>query len=215
MSNGLLNSYGGGSYGGGSYGGGSSGTTTIEGSHLTGAAALAQGLGQYTYDSARAARQLEQARHLAIENRLDAQKANYAMRRLNQANWLADHPHSTLGQIAQINRSRLPRRLSSNELDPSCGLIRWPAVLERSEFETIRQQLDDIFAHRADEQFGVGSAVYSQTQRLARDMRALLDEERTSMSQMEWIQAMRFIESLAYETRFASETTTGRYTVAN
>ena len=38
---------------------------------------------------------------------------------------------------------------------------------------------------------------------LTADMRAQLDKEYDSMSQMEWIQAMRFLESLGYETRFA------------
>jgi hypothetical protein len=31
---------------------------------------------------------------------------------------------------------------------------------------------------------------------------------------MEWIEAMRFIESLAYESRFAPNTSAGTYTLA-
>jgi hypothetical protein len=206
MSNGFAGSYGGGE--------GGSGVATIEGSYLSGAAALAEGVGKYNYDSARAARQIEDATHQAIENRLLAQKSYYEARRLNIANWQAEHPRSTPEQLAQINQSRLPRRLSSSDLDPTWGVIRWPAVLERPEFEKFREQFGDNFAHRSEERFGVGSAIYSRTQTLAHDMRALLDEQRGSMSQMEWIQAMRFIESLAYETRFAPDTVAGKYTVA-
>jgi hypothetical protein len=76
-------------------------------------------------------------------------------------------------------------------------------VLERPEFDTVRGQLDDIFAHRSEESFGVGTPIYTRIQQLARDMRAQLDEDYPAMSQMEWIQSMRFIESLAYEARFA------------
>lgn len=199
---------------GGMYGGGDSGSATIEGSYLSGAAALAEGLGQYNYNTARAARQFEDARHQAIENRLLAQKSYYEARELNKANWLAEHPRSTPEQLSRIDQSRLPRRLNTSDLDPTWGVIRWPAVLERPEFEKFRGQLDDTFAHRSEERFGVGSAFYSRTQALAHDMRALLDEQRTSMSQMEWIAAMRFIESLAYESRFAPDTTAGKYTVA-
>jgi hypothetical protein len=43
-------------------------------------------------------------------------------------------------------------------------------------------------------------------------MRKTLDDERATMSQMEWIQAMRFIESLAYEARFPNESVAGKYT---
>ncbi len=209
MSNG-----GGSSYGGGGGGGGSGGVATVDGSYLSGAAALAEGLGKYNYDSARAARQIEDATHEAIENRLLAQKSYYEARGLNKAQWLAEHPRSTPEQLAQINQSRLPRRLTASDLDPTWGSIRWPAVLERPEFEKSREQFGDIFAHRSEERFGVGSAVYCRTQSLAHDMRKLLDEQRASMSQMEWIQAMRFIESLAYETRFAPDLAAGKYTVA-
>jgi hypothetical protein len=207
MSNGGGNSYGGG-------GGGSGGVATVDGSYLSGSAALAEGLGKYNYDSARAARQMEDATHQAIENRLMAQRSYYEARALNKAQWLAEHPRSPPEQLAQINQSRLPGRLAASDLDPTWGSIRWPAVLERPEFETMRKQFDDIFAHRSEEQFGVGSAVYRRTRSLAHDMRALLDEQYTSMSPMEWIHAMRFIESLAYETRFAADQPTGKYTVA-
>ena len=200
------------SYGGG--GGGSGGVATVDGSYLSGSAALAEGLGKYNYDSARAARQIEDATHQAIENRLLAQRSYYESRGLNNSHWLAEHPRCTPDQLAQINQSRLPRRLTSRDLDPTWGVISWPAVLERPEFETVREQFGDVFAHRFEERFGVGSAVYSRAQCLAHAMRAILDEQRASMSQMEWIQAMRFIESLAYETRFAPDQTAGRYTVA-
>jgi hypothetical protein len=202
---------------GGSYGGdygGSSAVATVEGSSLTGEAALAEGLGKFNYDSARAAKQIEDARQQAIANWLLAQKAYFESRAINQAEWLAEHPRSTPAQLAQINQSRLPHRLSSSDLDPTWGVIHWPDVLQRSEFEKFREQFDDAFAHRSDERFGVGSAFYSRTQRLAHEMRASLDGQRDSMSQMEWIEAMRFIESLAYETRFAPNMTADKYTAA-
>lgn len=200
------------SYDGG-YGGGYGGVATVEGSELSGAAALAQGLGQYNYDTALADKQFEEARRLALDNGLLAQKAYYEARRVNNEHWLAEH-RSMPEQLAEIDRSRLPRRLSTSELDPTWGVIRWPAVLEGDAFEKLRSQFDDAFAHRSEERSGVGSAFYRRTQALARDMRAVLDEQQTSMSQMEWIGAMRFIESLGYESRFAPNSTAGSYTLA-
>ena len=196
-------------YGGGGY---SPGYGTIAGSAFSGAGALADGLGQYNYNTALAIRQLEEANRQAIDNLAYAQKSQIEMRRLNKVQWLADHPRSTPEQIAKINESRLPRRLSTSELDPTWGQIRWPAVLQRPEFEQVRAGLNDIFAHRSVETFGVGSPAYTEVQRLTHEMRTTLDEQHTTMTQMEWIQSMRFIESLAYESRFAPGTVVGMTT---
>jgi hypothetical protein len=186
-------------YGGGGY---SPGYGTIAGSSFAGLGAFASGLGEYNYNTALAIRQLEEANRQSIDNKLYAEKSQIEMRRLNNIQWLADHPRSTPEQIAKINEARLPRRLSTSELDPTWGTIRWPAILQRPEFEKVRASLDDVFAHRSTETFGVGSPAYDEVQRLTREMRTALDDEHKSMTQMEWIQSMRFIESLAYESRF-------------
>lgn len=190
----------------------SPGYGTVAGSYLSGAGALASGLGEYNYNTALAIRQLQDANRQAIDNQVFAQKSQIEMRRLNKVQWLADHPRSTPEQIAKINESRLPRRLSTSELDPTWGQIRWPAVLQRPEFEKVRAGLNDIFAHRSVETFGVGSPAYAEVQRLTHEMRTALDEQHATMSQMEWIQSMRFIESLAYESRFAPGTVVGMAT---
>jgi hypothetical protein len=208
MTTGFVGGYG--SYASGDY----TGATTVDGSYLSGEAALATGLGKYNYDSARAAKQLEEARKLAIANQLLAQQAYYQLRAVNQAEWQAEHPRLTPEQRAQINQSRLPRRLSSADLDPAWGVIRWPAVLERPEFEKFREQFNDAFAHRADERYGVDSPFFDRVQKLAHDMRTVLDDHMNSMSQMQWIEAMRFIESLAYETRFPPYTAAGDHLAA-
>jgi hypothetical protein len=196
-------------YGPGAY---SPGYGTIAGSSFAGLGAFASGLGEYNYNTALAIRQLEDAKRQAIDNQVYAQKSQIEMRRLNNIQWLADHPRSTPEQVAKINDARLPRRLSTSQLDPTWGSIRWPAVLQRPEFEKVRSSLDDIFAHRSSESFGVGSPAYDEVQRLTRQMRTTLDDEHTSMTQMEWIQSMRFIESLAYESRFAPGTVVGMVT---
>jgi hypothetical protein len=183
--------------------------STFDGSYLMGKAAFARGLGQYNYNTALAIRQLEDANRQAIDNQLYAEKTYFEMRRLNDEYWLLKNPRSTPEQRVLIDQSRLPRRLTSSELDPTWGVIRWPAVLERPEFDSIRGKLNDVYAHRSEGHFGVGTPEYTHVQQLTHDMRALLDQEYNSMSQMEWIQAMRFIESLAYESRFAPGTVVG------
>jgi hypothetical protein len=190
----------------------SPGYGTVAGSYLSGAGALASGLGEYNYNTALAIRQLQDANRQAIDNQVYAQKSQIEMRRLNNIQWLADHPRSTPEQTVKINESRLPRRLSTSELDPTWGSIRWPAILQRPEFAKVRAQLDDIFAHRSVETFGVGSPAYTEVQRLTRAMRSTLDDENKTMTQMEWIQSMRFLESLAYESRFAPGTVVGMAT---
>lgn len=178
------------------------GTTALS-SYMTGMAAFTQGLGQAIYNTSLASEHFEGARRLWLDNNLHAEQVYFEKRRLNDEYWLSKHPPMTPEQQAQIDQSRLPRRLTSSELDPTWGMIRWPAVLERPEFDTVRSKLDDIFAHRGDESFGVGTPIYARIQQLSRDMRAQLDEDYPTMSQMEWVQAMRFVQSLAYEARFA------------
>jgi hypothetical protein len=190
-------------------GGSSPGFGTITGSSFAGLGAFASGLGEHNYNTALAIRQLEEINRQSIDNKLYAEKSQIEMRRLNNIQWLADHPRSTPEQTAKINEARLPRRLSTSQLDPTWGSIRWPAVLQRPDFEKVRGSLDDIFAHRSTETFGVGSPAYNEVQRLTREMRATLDEQHTTMTQMEWIQSMRFIESLAYESRFVPGTVVG------
>ncbi len=180
------------------------GGNTIQGSARAGTAAMIQAQGQYNYNTSLANRQNIEAERQAIDNRLYAERIYFEMRRLNQEAWLAQNPRSTPEQIIRINQARLPRRLSTAELDPTWGTIYWPAVLQHAEFDRYRAALNDIFAHRADEHFGMGTPVYHQVQQLTNDMRAQLNREFATMSQMEWIQANRFIESLGYEARFPS-----------
>src|SRR5436305_8389284 len=124
--------------------------TTAEGSLLSGKAAFAQGLGQYNYNTALATRHLLEANKQAIDNQLYAEKVYFEMRRLNDEYWLSKNPRLTPEQRVLIEQSRVPRRLTSSELDPVWGVIRWPAVLERPEFDTIREELNDVFAHRSE-----------------------------------------------------------------
>jgi len=107
-------------YGPGAY---SPGYGTIAGSSFAGLGAFASGLGEYNYNTALAIRQLEDAKRQAIDNQVYAQKSQIEMRRLNNIQWLADHPRSTPEQVAKINDARLPRRLSTSQLDPTWGSI--------------------------------------------------------------------------------------------
>lgn len=182
---------------------------TADSGFLIGKAAFAMGLGQYNYNTALAARQLQEADKEAIQNDLFGLRTYFEKKRLNDEYWASKHPPMTPEQNLLVEQSRVPRRLTASELDPTWNVIRWPLVLERPEFETVRQALEDAFAHRNDGNFGIGSPAYNHIKELTRDMRSILDQEYDSMSQMEWIQAMRFIESLAYEPRFAPGTAVG------
>jgi hypothetical protein len=189
-------------------------STTVEGSARAGIADEIQALGQYNYNTSLARQQNEEARRRGMDNSLYAEHIYFEMRKLNQEYWLAQNPRSTPEQIKRINQSRLPRRLSPSELDPAWGTIYWPAILQHPEFDQDRTTLNDIFAHRRDEQFGLGTPVYHQVQQLTTDMRNVLNKEYATMSQMEWIQAVRFVESLGYEARFPSSDTTDTQAVA-
>jgi GNAT superfamily N-acetyltransferase len=181
---------------------------TIAGSYWSGMAAYMQALGQYNYNTSLALREAQEARRAWLENNLEAEQKYFEMRRINQENWLAQHPRLTSEQVANIEQSRLPKRLTASELDPTWGVIQWPAVLRRPEFEQYRVSLQDLFAHRREQNSGIGTETYNEVQQLTRQMREVLNREVPTnehqvMTQMEWIHAARFLESLAYEARFA------------
>ncbi len=188
--------------------------TTVDGEARAGSADQLQALGELRYNTALARRQNEEARRQAADNALYAERIYFEMHKLNQQYWLAQDPPLTPEQRVRINQSQLPRRLSPSELDPAWGTIYWPAMLQRPEFDQDRTKLNDIFAHRRDEQFGLGTPVYHQVQQLTKDMRDVLNKEYATMSQMEWIHAIRFVESLGYEARFSSSDTAAAPAVA-
>lgn len=205
--------YGGGS-GGGAFGGGFGfwGTlgagSTVAGSALAGSALLTQAAGQATLDSAIAGRHFQYAYQHWLENQKLREATYFDMRRMN-ASYRAENrgPVATPEQLAAFSKSRLPDRLTKEQLDQERGQIKWPQVLLRDEFAAERAALEYLFAERATRPYntGIGTQNYRDVRRVTDDMHDILRNLLGAITPDEFIAGNRFINSVSYEARFEPE----------
>jgi hypothetical protein len=100
----------------------------------------------------------------------------------------------------RIAHSGAPKPLSSSQLDPVSGQIAWPELLQDKRFDKNRATFDQVFEVRA--QYGaLPSEESRRLQAASENMQAQLKGMIQEVNSMEYMQAKRFIQSLAYEAR--------------
>ena len=187
---------------------GSHASTLAEG-YLRGRADLRRSDGHYNLYTSQAMINREVARGRYIENRAKARQAYFQLQRMARAD--------RAQRIAAVRRARESRkslasnasrtqRPSADQLDPISGRIAWPTSLDVPRFSAFRNRLDSQFAERSADNSGVGSQnfrdIWSVTKQMKHRLRVHLREYDTTS----YIAAKKFIDSLAYEARFAANT---------
>ena len=156
--------------------------------------------------SGQAAVNYQQAYQMSIQNRKLAVQTYFDLRRMN-ASYRAEqemlHPHATPEEIASFNQSRMPQPLSGNDFDPGHGVIAWPPLLQRSEFDDYRHQLEGHFSEWATDPHaaGLGTQNCRDIQQAVADMSDKLHSEIKQFQPDEYIAATKFLHSLAFEAR--------------
>lgn len=192
--------------GGGGYGAGS----TPFGSAMAGMAMYTSSLGQYNLATSMAAVNYQQAYSQYIMNRKLAVQTYFDMRRMN-ASYRAEqemlHPHATPDEIAAFNQARLPVPLSEHDFDPSHGVIAWPPLLQRSEFDDYRHKVEGLFTEWSSDPHGAGLGTQNcrDIQHAVADMSDKLHAEIKQFQPDEYIAATKFLRSLAYQARLAPD----------
>ncbi len=182
-------------------------STEAEG-YLTGQGRLLQGAGQYNKDTAAAMVLREQARSLYQANYRDGLKTYFDLKRIN-AQYRAEMAPTPVSKekLDQWNRDDQPNRLTKREYNSDSGRIQWPSVLMTPAFDSYRLQLEDLFARRTANEFGVNSDFYRLVNHDASAMRnvlkAYLRSEERFFTDQEYIAAKNFLDSLAHEARLA------------
>ena len=188
-------------YGYGSYSG------TYEGSVLNGLGAFARGAGEYNYYTAMAARELEEARTLAIKNHKVAVENWHSLRRAHlerrQAEW--DAEKLTPEQIAHVVKVSRPDRLTPAQYEPATGKLTWPASLMGAEFAAERAQVEEAFAKRTAKDAGPDSAFYDEVRGLTEKMLGKLRQKTSEMSSLQFIAGKKFLMGLKYESHTPSD----------
>ncbi len=197
-------SWGGSGYGYGYRGYGYHSSTVAEG-YGRGAAAVIQAAGEYNLASSQAAINYEQAYRLSLENSVTRAETFFAKRRINESYRESKQgPPPSRETLAERARQGVPDRLDAEQFEPAFGTLFWPAAFEDRRFAIERNEIDRLMADR-DAQGGIGSSHYRgvmvSTFAMRDELRGMIFE----MTPTEYVQAVNFLNSLAYEARFVPE----------
>jgi len=198
---GIGSPFGGFGLGYGAFGAGS----TAAGSFLAGSAMQTEAAGEALFYSSLAAKNYEDAYQHWIENQKLRETTYFDMRRMN-ASYRAENraPAPTPEQLDALSKSRLPERMSTEQLDPERGQIKWPQILLRDEFAPERAALEYLFAERATRPYstGIGTQNYREVRRVTDDMHDVLRNLLDMITPDEFIAGNKFINSISFEARY-------------
>ena len=197
-------SYGGG--GGYDWGGGwGGGGGTVAGNYYNGVANAVRAQGDYNLSTSQAAVNLEEAKRRDIENRKEWTDSYFEMRRANQDYRAAERgPKGTPEDWVRYAKEAAPSRLSPGEIDQVSGQIAWPRVLQADDFKKGRDELERLFAIRADKGGSIGIDGYQEIQNITDALLAYMKKNIKRYPPNEYLNARKFLEGLAYEARFTT-----------
>lgn len=189
----------------GPYYGGYHSSTAAEG-YQRGMADLVRSQGMSNLFNSMAAQNLEAARSQELDNRLKATQTYFEMRQMNRSYVQAEKAaRNTRSPGAEPFRNTPKVRLErpgAADLDAVTGRIDWPLSLQTGEYAQYRQELDTLFAQRAQNSGHVDvhifEAITAATDGL---LQALLANIR-NMPPQAYVTAKSFVENLGYEGRF-------------
>lgn len=188
----------GGAWGGVSY----HASTPAEGAYR-GMADLVRSAGASNLMNSVAAQNLTAARSAELDNRVKYTDTYFQMRQMNKYYRDAERgPPPTNEDLFRRAAAAAPARLTSSELDPLTGSIQWPIVLQDDVYRASRDEIEDLFAHRAEAGGGIGARTHREIQQA---VDKLLEDLRTRISEYapsDYLAARTFLDSLRHETRF-------------
>lgn len=143
----------------------------------------------------------ETARGQFIQNQRDWAEV-YAIQQRVRQEQAAQREQARRDRVAARNArppqpANLPTRLLSQQLDPSTGQIQWPQPLLNDAFAEQRTALESLFAARVHT--GTTSDLSAAITDEVREMRDELRRQIRTMPTQDYMEARRFLDSLAHE----------------
>ena len=185
----------------GSYGWWSRSSTPVEG-FRRGLADVIRAAGDYNLSSSAAAVNLSEARRREIENDQAWTQTYFAMRDVNREQREAQlkRQRGNPEDFPRYAQAGKPKLLDNRDLDAVTGQIRWPILLTAADFDQQRVVVEKVFAARA--YHGILNAEdFLNAVRTIDEMSALLADRIRTVPGQDYVQAKRFLRSLAYEAR--------------
>ncbi len=183
----------------------------------TAAQAYQQGLsdvirsrGQANLLNSQALGNIEDARSKNMQNKLQWTQTYFEMRKMNRQYREAERgPTPSASAFERWAKDAAPDRLKSVQLDSITGRINWPTLLQQAQYAPLRAQLESDFEQRAERHGAIGPDVALNINSATNQMLQLLEDElqqsrvnNTPLPSYLYIDAKKFIQSLAYEARF-------------
>lgn len=187
--------------------------STVGESHMNGMGDLARSKAESNLTNAEAMRTMSDVRSMELDNRIKYTETYWERKRINSENrFYSDDEKAAIRQRnlekQMFHRARTAQgsRPDAGALDPVSGNIAWPLALGNPAYEQYRSELENLFAERADKQGAIGyegfTAITKLTDSWLKKLRK--DLPKSSMSQRDYTDSKRFIESLAVEARHTS-----------
>jgi hypothetical protein len=184
----------------GGMGGWGHASTAAEGA-MRGMGDLTRSVGAANLMNSEAAKNMEDARQSYIQNRAYATETYFGMRDMNkQARAAEQGPRPTQEDAARYASARMPQRLSLSELDPLSGAIAWPAQLNDPVYQEPKQQLEQLFAARAQNGYLTvqeRALLEQSTDQLLATLKSNIDV----YTPMDYVAAKKFVDGLSFELR--------------
>jgi hypothetical protein len=182
----------------GGYPGAYHASTAAEG-YANGMSNVVRAQGDYNLATSAAVVNMTQAQRTEIENHKIATQTYFDMRRINKEARDAERPKPpTQEQLIRMAQVGMPKRLTSSDLDPVSGQIRWPMLLTADDYTTQRPEVEKAFSDRA-KQGGMKLDDFTKVQKVTKEMAAVLKTKIRDFPANQYMAAKRFLESLAYE----------------
>lgn len=163
---------------------------------------IVRSAGEASLMNAQAANEAEYARNAYIKNQLEATNTYFDIKRANAAYRLETESRPfSLEQYIRIAQIEAPDRMTANQFDVYNGKIYWPAELMDEAYATYRDNLSNLFRRRALGDPRTYPAIRAQTAAWLETLK--LDIE--NFPPQDYVKAKNYVESLAYEARFASQ----------
>ena len=167
-------------------------------------AAMIKAQGDANLANAKAIETLEKTRTTALDNNLKAANTFYEKRALHDGYRVLQKQQErpTVQDFVRYSKMDRPQRPESYQLEPVRGTIQWHPVFQQETFLEQRIQVDNVFAQRSRSANTAQAPIYGQVQSLVGQMREDLKGMIREMSAAEYLEARKFLDSLAYEAQF-------------
>lgn len=168
-----------------------------------GTADIIRAEGRYNLETSVANINNEEAYSRYLDNDLKRTDTYFAKRQRNSS-YRAQmrRPRAMPETYARLSHQAAPGRLCPQHFDRVFGTVHWPEVLTWECFKPYREALDVTFAGRGPSD-GLGSAAARDIDRFSHEMKCHLKSLVRELNPSEYVAARRFLDSLAYEARFA------------